>query len=72
MKNFLFNSIKWIQKIFISLLLTLVYFTGVGITSFFSLFFHKSLNKKEYTGTDTYWVKAADYENKEENYIHQS
>lgn len=72
MKKLFFKFIRFIQNTCITLLLTIVYFIGVGITSLLAIFFRGNLFNKDYVGTNTYWVKANDYENKTENYIHQS
>ncbi|MCP4136535.1 MAG: hypothetical protein GY754_36535 [bacterium] len=71
MKNFFINCGRYTQKTLIFFFLSIVYIIGVGITSALTIFF-RGVFKKDYESKGSYWINADEYENKMENYVHQS
>jgi len=61
MKKFIQFYIKFVQKILITILLTIVYFFVLGPTLILILIFKRKLIIKNYKKRDTFWIEAKDY-----------
>ena len=71
MKKFLKLYIRFVQKILITILLTILYFLIFSITKLIVLVFpNKHLKRKKQT--DTYWLEAEDYGSNFESSLEQS
>jgi hypothetical protein len=71
-KKFINNYIRFVQKILITILLSLLYFIGFGLTYLFLLIFKPSLLISRFKIKDSYWQMAKDYETNLEDSMHQS
>ena len=60
MKKFINLYIRFVQKILISVLLTLVYFTFFSITKLIIIIFQNKRFKKD-KKTESYWINAEGY-----------
>lgn len=60
MKKFINLYIRFVQKILISVLLTLVYFTFFSITKLIIIIFQNKRFKKD-KKADSYWINAEGY-----------
>ncbi len=72
LKRLLQKFIRVIQKILITLSLTVVYFLGIGITLIFIAFFNRKIITSPSKDDYTFWVGAEGYQPDIEDSFHQS
>ena len=72
MKKFIQLYIRFVQKILITILLTIVYFFVIGPTLLLILIFKRRMLYKNYKKMNTYWVEAKDYTTDFENNLSAS
>ena len=60
MKRFIKFYVRFVQRILIAILLTILYFTVFSVTKFFMLFISEKNNKLP-VGKDSFWVTAEGY-----------
>lgn len=61
MKKFIQIYIRFVQKILITILLTLVYFLMLGPTLLLIIIFRRKILFKNYKKMNSFWVEAKDY-----------
>ncbi len=63
-KTFINKYIQFVQRILVTILLTVIYFLGFGITALLLRLFHpKTLDfGRKPSSEDSYWLKARQYE----------
>ena len=64
--------IRFVQKILVTILLTLLYFIGAPLTLLVILIFKRSIIIKRYKDKNTYWEDAYDYTSDFQTSLHQS
>ncbi len=64
--------VRRIQKVIAIILLTVLYFVGLGITWMFAWIFNRKMVKRDISTKDTYWEEAVGYEPDMENSFRQS
>jgi hypothetical protein len=71
MKKIIKIYVRFVQKILITILLTLLYFTIFSITKLIMFFFPGKLSKRRVTG-NTFWIPAEGYNSDMETATEQS
>jgi hypothetical protein len=61
MKKIVWFYVRFVQKILITILLTIVYFLILGPTLLLIFIFKKKILFKNFNKMDTYWIEAKDY-----------
>ena len=71
MKRFIKFYVRFIQKILITIFLTLLYFTVFSITKIFMLFIPDK-KRQQFVSKESYWIKAEGYTSDMESALEQS
>ena len=71
-KKFINSYIRFVQKILITILLTLLYFFGFGLTYLYMIFFKRDVVFSKFKVKESYWKEAKDYDANIENSLNQS
>ena len=71
MKKFLHFYIRFVQKILITILLTILYFVAFSITKLFLAIFPNNYFRR-IKKTDTYWITAEGYSKDKSSALEQS
>jgi len=71
MKKIIKIYVRFVQKILVTILLTIVYFTVLGITKIFVFFFPGKFGRRCNT-QDTFWLAAEDYNSDMQSALEQS
>ena len=61
-KKIMQNLIRIIQRILITVSLTIIYFFGFGITLFFMMIFNRKVLRGYSEDDHTFWIEAKGYE----------
>jgi hypothetical protein len=61
MKKIVWFYVRFVQKVLITILLTIVYFLVLGPTLLLIIIFKRRLLFKNYDKMNTFWVEAKDY-----------
>ena len=72
LKNILGVIIRSIQKILMSILLTILYIFGFGITLMFLLIFNRKFLRRKSLKEDTWWENAVGYGMDPQSIVRQS
>ena len=72
MKKFVTFYIKFVQKILITILLTVVYFLVIGPTLLLVIIFKRKLLFKNFNKMETWWIEAKDYSSDFQNNLSAS
>ena len=71
-KKILFNIIKVVQKILITIFLTVLYIVGFGMTLVFIMIFKRSYLRAKRRDDETFWISASGYEPDMDDCMRQS
>lgn len=71
-KIIIWNFIRLIQEILVTILLFLIYVFGFGLTAIFTLVFNRHLLRKGSKNEDTFWNEVKDHEANMEDSLRQS
>jgi len=71
-KKIIQNIIRVVQNILVTLLLTMIYIVGIGITRICIVIFNRRILIAPHKDKETFWQKAEGYEMDLENSVRQS
>ncbi len=72
LKKIMWIYIRFVQKILITILLTLTFFLVIPFSWLYMLIFKSALVKQNFTMSQTYWIKTSKLSNTIEEFTEQS